>query len=215
MELIRRGAPGARQWRLSLALAMASGSALAGDYVLEIDGQKIELDLDHPTSAVLGGKTAKLLLQQNLQQTWRNDGMSFVHPAAFAPARRTIEKNITQTIMSTPTGTAVLVQHYVGLDPTGLIDFMVKTVSDEEVKAGYTRTIKKTSRKLAGGTILSGQIVHTEHPGESWDREVVAIGSADGGYLVVGMTNDSATDVDHAMIDLFWRSLALPASPHE
>ena len=214
MELIRRTQPAGCRHRLATAclLAMMACTAPAADYVLEIDGQKIDLDLDHPANATLGGKTARLLLRQNSQQTWRNDGMSFEHPAAFAPSRRTIEKNITQTIMSTPTGSVVLVQHYLGVDPTALIDFMVKTVSDEEVKAGYTRTTRKTSRKLAAGNVLAGQIVHTEHPGESWDREIVATGNADGGYLVVGMTNDSATDVDHAMIDLFWRTLALPAT---
>jgi hypothetical protein len=214
VELIRRELK-RRLLPLACLLGLACGNASAGDYVLEIDGQKFELDLDHSTNAVLGGKPAKLLLRQNPQQIWRNDGLSFEHPAEFAPARRTIEKNVIQTTMSTPTGSVVLVQHYIGIDPTGLIDFMVKTVSDEEVKAGYTRTTKPASRKLANGSVLSGTIVHTEHPGESWDREIVAIESADGGYLVVGMTNDSATDVDHAMLDLFWHSLSLPVPPRK
>lgn len=212
MELNRRALATSRYLALALALStcLPTSRAHAGDYVLEIDGRQVELDLNHSATAVLSdGKTTKLLLRQKTEQTWHEDGASFTHPAAFTPARRELSKNITQTIMATPSGSIVLVQHYIGLDPTTLIDVMINKLSDDEVQAGYQRTIKKAQRKLGDGVTLAGKIVHTEHPGEAWDREVVAIGDHDGGFLVVGATSDSSTPADFAMIDAFWRSLRL------
>jgi len=200
----------------ALALLFAAASAAAADYVLDIDGKKIELDLDHPTKADMGdGKTARLVLTQSKEQTWRDDGVSFRHPAVFAPARRNLDKNITQTIMTTPSGSMILMQHYIGTDPNLLVDVMVSSLTDEEVKAGYERSSRSAHRRLADGTVLSGKTVHTEHPGDKWDREIVAVGDHDGGYLVISSANDSSTDVDHGMIDTFWLSLRLPSSKLE
>jgi len=195
---------------LLLALCTCAVTAAhAGDYVLEIDGQKVEIDLDRPASANVGDKKAKIVLHQKTEQTWREEGISFVHPAAFAPSRRNLDKNITQTIMTTPSGTIVLVQHYIGTDPTPLVDMMVGKLSDDEVTAGYKREIKYAARQLADGTMLSGKSVRTEHPGDTWEREVLASGDHDAGFLIVAAVNDSSTDADRAMMEKFWRTLRL------
>jgi hypothetical protein len=193
------------------ALMLAAATAQAGDYVLEIDGQKVELDLDRPAKTSIGDHQAKLVLHQKPEQTWREEGVSFVHPTANAPARRSLGKNVTQTLMATPSGSLVIVQHYIGTNPTGLIDMMIGKMTDDEVQAGFKRSIKSATRKLSNGVTLTGKLAHTEHPGDTWDREVVAVGDRDGGFLVVAALNDFSPDSDHAMLDQFWRSLYLAA----
>ncbi len=203
-----------RHFLCGIAAATMLASAHAGDYVLEVDGRKIELDLDKPASASIGSdKPVTLVLRQKTEQTWRDDDMSFVYPATLKPVRMEVEKDISQTLMATPSGSLIIVQRYIGLDTTNLIDMMVSQLTDEDVSAGYKRTTQSTTRKLTDGMTLAGKKVHTEHPGESWDHEVLAIGDRKGGYLIVSAIHDDSPPADHEMIEKFWHSLQLRASP--
>lgn len=200
------------------ALALLSTlltAAHAGDYVLEINGQKTEIDLDKPVSLTINdGKLVTLALHQKSEQIWRNDGLSFAYPTALKPVRKDIDKDISQTLIATPSGSLVLVQRYTGLNPTHMIDMMISKLTDEEVAAGYKRTIQPAARKLADGANFTGKTAHTESSSESWDREVVAIGDGrQGGYLIVSATHDTSPPTDHEMIKNFWRSLQLRAAP--
>jgi len=207
MELI------ARRVRLAAcgaALALCVSAAYAGDYVLDIDGKTIELDLEQPSKVELGnGKTVRLLLKQSREQTWRDGTLVFKHAPTFAPSRRELGHGIVQTLMATPAGAEILVQHYAHTDPETMVATIQKALTEDEVGSGWKLTEKATTRTLGDGSVLKGKIVHTTHATDVWDREIVAFGEGDGGYLVVSAASDIASEPDHAMIALFWKSLSL------
>lgn len=195
---------------VATALVCFAGAALAGGYVLELDGRRVELDLDQPAEAVLAdGKRVKLRLERKAEQVYRDKGLSFAHPATIQPSATDINAQVRQVMLVSANGNGVILQRYSGLDPTALIDLMVKEMTDEEVAAGYQRKITPSSQKLADGRSLQGKLARTDSADEAWDRHILAIGNKDGGYLVVTMMERDREAADVAMIDRFWASLTL------
>jgi hypothetical protein len=192
------------------ALITFAGAAVAGGYVLELDGRRVELDLDQPAEAVLAdGKRVKLRLERKAEQIYRENGLSFAHPATIQPSATDINDQVRQVMLVSANGNGVILQRYSGLDPTALIDLMVKEMTDEEVAAGYQRKITPDSRKLADGRVVRGKLVRTESSDEAWDRYILAVGDKRGGFLVVTMMESDREAADVAMLDRFWASLVL------
>ena len=193
--------------------ALLAGAAQAGNYVLEIDGKALELDLDAPANIDLGGgKQASVVLRQKAEQIWRSDGMSFEHPIAVKPSRRKISDSATQVIMATASGTIVLVQRYTKVNPEQVIDLMISELTDDEVTAGYKRTIESATRKLADGTALSGKQVHVERGKEYADYEILTTNRR-GGYLIVHRVSDYSPKFDRQLVKQFWQTLQLNVTP--
>lgn len=189
---------------------LLAAAANAGGYVLDIAGKQAELDLDQDTQITLDdGRQVKVRLVRKAEQTFRDRGMSFDHPATVQPTASDVDKRVRQIMMVSANGNGVLVQRYEGVDPTALIDIMVSEMTDEEVAAGYQRKISAASRTLADGSELKGKLARTESSGESWDRYILATGGSKGGYLVISMMEDSREAADVAMLQKFWKSLKL------
>ncbi|MCQ4167202.1 hypothetical protein [Tahibacter harae] len=192
------------------AVLLFGGSALAGGYVLELDGRRVELDLDQPAEAVLAdGKRVTVRLERKAEQVYREKGLSFAHPATIQPSATDINAQVRQLMLVSANGNGVILQRYSGLDPTALIDLMVKEMTDEEVAAGYERKITPDTQKLADGRQLRGKLARTESADEAWDRHILAIGDERGGFLVVTMMERDREPADVAMLQRFWASLVL------
>jgi hypothetical protein len=190
-------------------LALAA-PAFAGGYVLDIGGKQTELDLDQDTAVTLpDGRSVTARLTRKAEQTFRDRGLSFDHPASVQPSGTDVDKRVRQIMMVSANGNGVLVQRYDGLDPTALVDLMVGEMTDEEVAAGYQRKISPASRTLSDGTELKGKLARTESAGESWDRYILAKGDSKGGYLVISMMEDDREAADVAMLQKFWKTLKL------
>jgi len=198
-----------RLMAFTLVCVLWVGAAQAGNYVLEIDGKTVELDLDAPANVDLGGaKPVSVVLRQKSNQTWRSDGVLFEHPIAVKPSRREISDGVTQIIMATASGSAVLIQHYDNINPERMIDLAVSQMTDGEVRAGYKRTTEPATRKLADGTMLSGKQVHVERAKEYANYEILATSST-GGYLIVTRVGDFAPKADRQLVKRFWQTLRL------
>lgn len=190
-------------------LALVGGVAMAGGYVLTIGGKSTELDLDKDVTVAVDGKLVGVRLQRKAQQTFVDGGLSFEHPATVQPSTTDINDQIRQIMLVSANGNGVILQRYEGLDPTALIDVMVKEMTDEEVAAGYQRKIVPVTRLLADGRELAGKQVRTESGDESWDRTVVAMGGRKGGYLLITMMEEGRAAADVALIERFWKTLKL------
>lgn len=194
---------------LAAVLCCGAGAAVAGGYVLTLDGKSSELDLDQDTTVVIDGKTVTARLQRKEQQVFRDGGLSFEHPAAVQPSTTDINDQVRQFMLVSANGNGILVQRYEGIDPAAVVDLMVSEMTDEEVAAGYTRKIEPATRQLADGRKLSGKRVRTTSKDESWDRHVFASGNGSGGYIVVSMIEAARAARDAAMIERVWKTLKL------
>lgn len=191
------------------ALALCAGAATAGGYVLTVGGKPTELDLDRDTQIVVDGKPVSVRLQRKEQQVFRDGALSFEHPASVQPSTTDINDQVRQIMLVSANGNGVILQRYNGIDPTALIDLMVKETTDEEVAAGYTRKITPATRTLADGRKLSGKQARTDSADESWDRIILATGDRKGGYLIITMMEKDRAGNDQTLLDRFWKTLKL------
>ncbi|MBL8297109.1 MAG: hypothetical protein JNN30_02070 [Rhodanobacteraceae bacterium] len=191
-------------------LLVAAGAAVAGGYVLTIDGKTSELDLDRDAQILVDGKPVTVRLQRKEQQIFSDSGFQFEHPAAVQPTTTDVGDGIRQIMLVSAHGNGVIMQRYRSIDPTAIVDLMVKETTDEEVAAGYKRKIVSAKRKLADGREFAGKHARTESAGESWSRFVYALSDGKGGgYLVLAMMEDGRAEADVAMLDRFWKTLKL------
>lgn len=198
--------------RAAAAAILAAGAhvALAGGYVLTVNGKTSELDLDKDAQILVDGKPVTVRLQRKEQQVFSDSGLSFEYPAAVQPTTSDVSDGVRQVMFVSANGNGVILQRYRSIDPTALVDLMIRETTDEEVAAGYTRKVDPARRKLADGRELSGKHARTQSKDESWDRFVYALSDGSGGgYLIITMMEEDRTAPDVAMLDLFWKSLKL------
>ena len=130
---------------------------VAGDYVVTVNGSSREIDLDQEVMLQLSdGTELRLVLQQNEYLRFKGDLFNFEHKNTYKPNRVALDDGIYQTTLFTPLGTTILVQEYLHIDPTSLVDLLLRELTKEEVEYGYKYQEKKV-RRNAGGMTLMGK----------------------------------------------------------
>ncbi len=184
--------------------------AFAGNFILIIDGKRHEIDLDVHEAVVLeGGQKIQVLLEKKDIIEFKTENFVFSHPNEVTPARSDVGDGIHQTIMATPLGTMVLIQEYVGMDPSGIVDFMLSELVKEEVDYGYEISKSDASKTLADGTELKGRRGLSKYQGDEYDRYVLSYGRRDSGLLIVTQVEKAAPKEDLDMIEQFWKSFSV------
>lgn len=183
-------------------------SALAGNYVITIDGKEVEVDEDKEGSVTLeNGQTVKVLLKKKDILTYATDSFSFDHSKHYTPARTDLGANVFQSMLVTPIGTAVMIQEYKTLNPANLIDMMVDELTKEEVNYGYKLTESPETMTLADGTVLKGKKVVTTHDEGAYTRYILAASGKGKGNLFITQIERDNEENEAEVIDLFWKSL--------
>jgi hypothetical protein len=198
----------ARLLSLFVVLCLAN-FALAGNYILVIDGQEYEVDLDEKANIKLAdGKTLNVTLKKKPILAYKTDMYSFDHPSEVTPARENLGEGIHQMMVASVQGTVIMVQEYTTLDPAGLIDMMVNELTKEERQYGYKFLDVPYQKKLADDkTIATGKQSISSIDGDQTTRQVLSISGKDKGLLIITIVNKAAPDADKKMVETFWQSL--------
>lgn len=190
-------------------LFSACTTTIAGDYVLTINGKDHELDLEQETTVKLAdGTELKLNLKQKEYLEFKADLFAFEHKNQFRPNRTDLGDGLLQTAIMTPMGTGILVQEYKQMDPSSLIDMMVKELTKEEVEYGYKLKEVSISKKV-GDAEFKGKKAITTYTGEEWTRSVLAYGKKDKGLLIVTFIEKDNYEKEKHLIDQLWKSIKL------
>ena len=181
-----------------------------GQYVLSINGEKIEMAVGVEKTAVLtNGQKVTVLLEKKAIVAFESRYFTFRHKSDLTPVKTKTDNDGSQTQMTSATGTTVIVQEYLSSDPSSVINGLIQNLTQEEVRLGYQKKEKSHQIKLADGKVMKGKIVSTSLKNEQWTRCVLACGNENGGVLCITQAEKSASDADRQMIDLFWKSLSL------
>ena len=191
-------------------VALACGYALAGNYVLTIDGKKYEVDVGKQKTVELSdGKKIQVTLEKKAIVSFRADNFSFDHPSGFSPSRTDLGDGIHQTMMATPIGTLLLVQEYPNIDPAGIVDMILNELTKEEKQYGYKITNSPAKIKLASGKTLTGKKSIATYRGEQTTRHVLSYSIRDAGVLIITKVGKDATPEDKSMVGVFWKTLKI------
>ncbi|MFG0249093.1 MAG: hypothetical protein ACF8OB_09430 [Phycisphaeraceae bacterium JB051] len=187
---------------------LLSNLALAGNYILVIDGKEYEVDLDEKASIQLpDGKALNVTLKKKAVVTYKTDLYSFDHPSEVTPTRQDLGEGIHQMMLTTAQGSAVIVQDYTTMDPTPLIDMMLTELTKEEKQYGYKFLDTPYKKKLVDGSEVAGKQSISSLEGQQVTRRVVTVAGKGKGLLIITMLDKEAPAGDKKMIDTFWDSL--------
>jgi hypothetical protein len=194
---------------LILLMIVSLSLPRAEDYVITINGISKEIGLDKETTLILpDGTSLNLTLHQKEYLLFTGDFFSFEHKNEYKPNRNDLGDGVFQTMIATPLGTGILVQEYMQMNPTHLVDFMLNELTKEEVDYGYKYSEEKVSKKVGDVTFTGMQAV-TTYPGEEWTRSVLAYGWKDKGILIITFIEKDNYENEKELIEHLWESFEI------
>jgi hypothetical protein len=179
------------------------------NYTLEINGQIYDIGLDEVKKVVLsGGTELKLKLTLKDYINFESQIFSFSHTNAYRPNKTDLGDGVYQTVIMTSLGTGIIIQEYTTMDPSTLIDMMLKELTKEEIEYGYKYEEKEIA-KMVGNKKLKGKEAVTTYKDEKWTRSVYSFGQKDSGILVITFIEQENFKAEKKVIDDFWTSLEI------
>jgi len=181
----------------------------AEDYILTINGTTQEIGLDKATDLTLkDGTSLNITLKQKEFLRFTGDLFSFEHKNEFKPNRNDLGDGIFQTMIITPIGTGIIIQEYLNLDPSSLVDMMLKELTKEEIKYGYEYSEKAVEQKV-GDITFTGKQAITKYRDDEWTRSVLTHNGKDKGVLIVTFIEKENYTTENNLIDHLWKSIVV------
>ncbi len=191
-------------------IAIAFSHAVAGNYILTINGEKHEVDIDKQTTIKFSdGKSLRVTLEKKSIVSFGIKNFSFDHPRGITPSRTDVGEGIHQTTMVSPLGSLAIIQEYENMSPNGLVDMMLHELTKEEKAYGYKIVRSPAKIKLASGTILTGKKSIATYRGEVTTLHVLCYSIKDAGIMVITQIDKDAPPEDKSMMKTFWKTLKL------
>ena len=195
-----------------LVLLVGAATATAQDYVLTVNGQETELDLEQPATLQLAdGTTLQIQLRQKEFLRYKQELFSFEHKNNFRPNTTDLAEGVEQTMLVTPLGTGLIVQTYDGPLPEGMADLMLQQLTGEEAAVGYDIRVRESTKKVDGVT-LKGKDSISSKDDESWRRSVWTYSNGEQSILVITFVEKDNFQADRQLIDKFWESFEVADS---
>lgn len=192
---------------LGLLLACTTQGSFAGNYVIQIGDDAYEISLDEDVLIRIGGENFPVRLMQKEVLTYKTESFSFSYPRQYSPSKSDLGGGTFQTALMTPLGSLVMVQEYLNLNPSDLIDFMVNEVTKEEREYGYKVESANTSVTLSDGKVLNGKVITSKYKDSDIKRFVYTYGVKDSGLLILTQVDSEIEPDAEALIDDIINSL--------
>jgi hypothetical protein len=193
--------------KLVVGLLLVPGLVNAGNYTITINDTKHDFSLGEQKQLNIGGRSLSVKLEQKDTVEFVKDNFSFKHSSNYSPSTTKVEEGIIQTAMMTPLGTVVIVQEYLTLNPSSLVDLMANEVTKEERQYGYKINSAPTSITLADGTVLKGKEITSRYPGTDIKRYILTYGSRDSGVLIMTQIDNELASEEAQVIQTFFDTL--------
>ena len=194
----------------SIVLLLLCGPALAGEYILTIDGEAYDIGLQRKETLKLSdGRILNVLLVKKETLSHRDDHFSFDYPSRLTPQRRQVREGVSQTTMVSRSGTLVIVQAFTDFDPRPFVRQTLERLTQRDVQRGYKITMRKAGRTLSDGTRLTGETAVATHGDKESTLTVLCHSMGDAGLLFITRTYKGGPREEQQIVDLFWRTLTV------
>lgn len=193
-----------------LILLLSSAVSFAGEnYEIEINGHTYGIELDKEKHLALPDGV-KLRIKLSLKEyiDFESQLFSFSHKNIHKPSKSDLGNGVYQTLIATPRGTVLVIQEYTTMDPSGLVDGMLKEVTKEKIEYGYKYEEKEVVKTM-GNIELKGKEAIATYKQHHWTYTVYSYGGKDVGIAVVTMILESNADKDKHLINDFWKTLRI------
>lgn len=192
-----------------LAFLLTAQPAFAGNYVLTINNKPYELSLGEAEKVKVGDQYFTVKIAQKDILTYKSENFSFQYPSKYAPSKSDLGDGMLQTVMMTPLGNGIIIQEYLDMDPTNLLDLMVNEITKEEREYGYKIDTEPKSITLSDGVKLTGKVVTSRYKGSDIKRYFYMYGIKDAGIFIMTQMDYETDSSDNEMIEKLIDSLLI------
>jgi hypothetical protein len=195
---------------LLVSSALAEDAETTRDFTITIDGTNVAINPGETVQVRLkDGRTVPVGLIRNPIARWSDAMLSFDYPSGLTVATQKLSENVTQHVLASAVGTVVIVQEYIGVDPTELKQFMINELTKDDVQIGSALTQSELTKTLNSGLRLQGIEGVLKSNIEVKTFDVLSYGKNRQGVLLVTIITDDRRPTDQAFIDKFWSTLIL------
>ena len=191
----------------ALLLLLASKSSFAANYQLTVDGDLHDLSLDEEVQIKVGDEYVSIKLEQKDIFVFSTDSFSFEHPSQHSPSKSDLGDGIFQTAVMTPLGSLLMIQEYLNLDPSSLLDFMINEITKEERQYGYKIESTEQTLTLSDGKVLQGKVVTSKYRDSDIKRFFYTYSAKDAGLFIMTQVDFSVEPDGESLIDAAVNSL--------
>jgi hypothetical protein len=192
-------------------LATPALAAEDKDFTIVIDGKELGINAgDTVNGTTKSGTPVQIKLKRNEFSTYSEPGFSFRHRSDLSISTTDIADDIRQILMTSALGSLTIIQTYKNFDPHSMAQVMLDQLTVDDRKVGAKIDSRPTTRKLSGGTEMTGLAASvTLNQRSVVNYEIVTATIGDGGVLAIARMDDDFKKSDQAIIDLFWSSLKI------
>ncbi len=194
----------------ALLLSFASLAQNQGNYIIVINNDSIQVDLDadilYETSS---GEELTIKITQPEILTYSDDMISFNYDRYLSISDSKIDEGVEQCMILKSTGNGFMVQKYRTINPSSLTELMLNEITKESISYGYSKTEEKFKKKLRSDHTIEGIKATLTYKGEKEVYTVATYGGKDEGIIVITMMLDDDYQCDKEIIDLFLETLEI------
>ncbi len=184
-------------------------AVVADNYTITIDGQSYDIALNKSVEVKVGDELVTVQLEQKDVLKYSVKNFSFDHAKEYLPSKTDLGDGLYQTVLMTPLGSAVMIQEYITLAPSGMMDLMINEITKEERDYGYTIESKAISKTLSDGVSLSGFEVTSKYKDSDIKRMFLTFDVKDSGLFIMTQIDYGIAANDDAFIKVFYDSLKI------
>lgn len=178
------------------------------DYVIEIEGQELEISLDQEYQVVVNKKKIAFTVRLKDTLTYTSALFTMNYLKDYKISSLNIEQGIEQIMLFTAEGSGLIIQSYAHMNPTLMNELMLNEVTKESVSYGYTMNRQDFTRTLKSGQTIQVTKATLTYKDNSSIYEVASIGNRDEGIIILTMLNNQDLSMQgRQIIDLMWNSL--------
>jgi hypothetical protein len=182
----------------------------AKDFMLTVDGQALSINAGETVIAkTRDGAEVQIRLARRPFSAFRGSRLTFEYPSGLSVASTAIEKDVQQHVLTTATGSVIIVQEYATIDPSPFVQLVLNRVAKDDVATGGKLTTEPAIRALPSQEQLIGLKAKISKKDEAVALEVVTIGKARQGVMIITRIASDNAAADQPVIDRLWSSLKL------
>lgn len=193
---------------LLLLLSTAITGFSQENYILEINGKKIPIELDRDYNATINGKPLSFKVHTKDTLTYNAKLFSLQHLKGSSIMKTDIDNDVVQYAIFTAEGGGLMIQEYGNINPEMMKELILHEITKENISYGYKLVREDYKRKLKSGEEIDVIRAVLKYRADTSIYEVTAVGGKDQGILITTMIpEESMAVIAKEYIALMWHSL--------
>ncbi|HMK27354.1 MAG TPA: hypothetical protein VK483_15085 [Chitinophagaceae bacterium] len=180
------------------------------DYIIEIDGDSVFASLGEPAKFMLkDGKSIVIKIRKKEFLSFQKGPVSFSYPSKYSVTSKAIDEDAEQILLMSAGGAGIMIQVYSSLSPTGIVDFMLAQIAEDDIKAGYKESKTDIEKQTNNGILLKGKRAVLKMDDDIKVYSVLSYGKGKKGIMIIEINSEDLEKDEQQLFDVFWSSLTV------